>query len=359
MSRGLAFLLLLASSTAVAIPASEVAPPRVGWVQDLTGTLRPEVIREITELGDEVSRAGVGQLGVAIVDSTDGASPRSYATQLFNRWGVGQADWNDGVLLFVAIEDRKAEIILGTGIDSDASVRQTDEIMSSIVVANFKRGDPNAAVLEASRALAAFLRSGPTAHDPSGTGATPVPYESQSEREYVSPVSSASDDFLPMGAGVGLVGLAGGGFALRRYLRRRPRKCKRCGQPRLLLDEVGDDQHLDEGQRSEERFKSVDYDVWYCVPCEDTLVLRYGRWFSGRTSCAKCRYKTALSKSQTLVAATYDHGGVVKVTETCGHCNHVRSFKRSTPRRQRSSSSSGGSSFGGGSSSGRGSSGSW
>ncbi len=348
--------MLLSSSVAHAIPVDDVSRPRGGWVQDLTGALRPELVREITELGDAVDSEGIGQLGVAIVDSTDGASPRTYATRLFNNWGVGHAERNDGILLFVAIEDRKAEIILGSGIDSDASVRQTDEIMSSIVVANFKRGDPNAAVLEASRALVAFLRSGPTAHDPAGARAADPLYV----QEYDRPVSSSAGEFPLMGAGLGLVGAAGGGIVLSRYLRRRPRKCKTCGQPRLLLDEVGDDQHLEQGQRAEEQFKSVDYDVWYCVPCEDALVLRYGRWFSGRTTCAKCSYKTALSRSVTLVHATYDHGGLVEVTESCGHCNYVRTFKRSTPRRQRSSSSSSGSSsFGGGSSSGRGSSGSW
>ena len=92
MSRGIALVMLLTSSVALAIPVDEVSRPRSGWVQDLTGTLRPEVVRELTQLGDAVDGENAGQLGVAIVDSTDGESPRTYATRLFNNWGVGHAD---------------------------------------------------------------------------------------------------------------------------------------------------------------------------------------------------------------------------------------------------------------------------
>ena len=153
-----------------------------------------------------------------------------------------------------------------------------------------------------------------------------------------------------------------GAAGLRRWLRRRPRICESCQQPRQLLDEDSDDDHLDQGQLREESVGSVDYDVWWCTSCEDAQVERYGAWFTSYSKCPSCDYKTKSESSTTLVSATYDHGGTVRVTVTCKHCSYHDTFTRSTPKLTRpssSSSSSGGSSFGGGRSSGGGSSGSW
>jgi hypothetical protein len=41
----------------------------------------------------------------------------SFATNLFNAWGIGDAERNDGVLLLVARDDRLVRIELGAGYD--------------------------------------------------------------------------------------------------------------------------------------------------------------------------------------------------------------------------------------------------
>jgi uncharacterized protein len=89
-------------------------------------------------------------------------------------------------------------------------------------------------------------------------------------------------------------------------------------------------------------------------------VERYGAVFTSYSSCPRCDYKTKSESTTTLVSATYDHGGQVRVTVNCKQCGYHNEFTRSTPKLTRpSSSSSGSSSFGGGRSSGGGSSGSW
>ena len=87
---------------------------------------------------------------------------------------------------------------------------------------------------------------------------------------------------------------------------------------------------------------------------EIASTLRFTRY----ARCPKCNAVTKNSAETTLVAATYDMGGRVRVDEKCEFCGYENSFERSTPKRTRSSSSSS-SGFSGGSSSGRGSSGRW
>ena len=37
------------------------------------------------------------------------------------------------------------------------------------------------------------------------------------------------------------------------------------------IEEFADDEHLEEGQRLEERLESIDYDVWRCDDCGEVV----------------------------------------------------------------------------------------
>lgn len=338
---------------------SSIPRPRPGsWSVDTTGTLSSSTLAGVDRWGSEVNGKGLGQLAVAVVNTTEGRNPRAFATELFNRWGIGNAGRDDGALLFIALKDRKAEIVLGDGINTPSDLGRSDSLMSGEIVPAFKRGDPDAAVLAGARGLTALLERSPLNASSGGTSSVDPGASAGSYAVHTGSVRST--DLSPWFYGGGAGGLVIGIASLRRWLRRRPRICEHCRQPRQRLDEDSDDDHLDAGQRREENLGSVDYDVWWCDSCQDAQVERYGAWLTSYSTCPGCDYKTKSESSTTLVSATYDHGGTVRVTVTCKHCRYHNSFTRSTPRLTRSSSSSGGSSsFGGGRSSGGGSSGSW
>jgi uncharacterized membrane protein YgcG len=161
------------------------------------------------------------------------------------------------------------------------------------------------------------------------------------------------------GGGLLVVGLLLG----RRWNRKRVRTCEGCKNPRQLLGDVAEDEHLDKSQLKEESIGSVDYDVWWCGRCDDVLILRYGAIFSSYSKCPGCSAKTKQSSTTTLQYATEYSGGLQRIDESCVNCSYTNSYTRTTARlsssSDSSSSSGGGSSFGGGSSSGGGSSGSW
>lgn len=329
-------------------------PPRGTWSVDTTRRFQPVTLARVDRIGSEVDRSGEGQIAVVMVSTTDGMDPRAFATELFNTWGIGHAGQDDGALLLVALDDRAAEIVLGDGVDGRAELNMSDAVMQSRIVPAFKRGDPDGAVLAGAEGLRTLLANAKRG----------VPFDSGSTGAARSGLSGSFDvTQAPMwllGSGLGALGLAGAG--LRRWLRRRPRVCEGCEQPRVLLDEVADDKYLSRGQQREESLGSVDYDVWWCQRCRHARVERYGAWFAAHEKCRSCGYKTARSESCTRVEATYEHGGVVDVTVSCEHCGHRHEFTRHTARLTRSSSSSSsssGGSFGGGSSSGSGSSGRW
>lgn len=167
-------------------------PPRGQWAIDRTGKVPSATLAELNGVGDAVDAAGVGQLGVLVIDTTHGTNPRDFATKVFNSWGVGHHDANDGVLLFVAVGDRKAEIILGSG--SKISPSQTDQVMRDDVVSHMKRSDLEGALRSAAGSLASLMRrvagKAPAPHSQDNTGLGPDAYVMPSR------VTSVLDDVL-------------------------------------------------------------------------------------------------------------------------------------------------------------------
>ena len=113
MRRFLAALLTpLAIAGASACGQQTLATPN-GPVVDLAGII-PDASERSLDLRlrrfyDRTCRAVV----VATVPSLKGRTIESYATETFNRWGIGSADRNDGILLLVAPKERKVRIEVG------------------------------------------------------------------------------------------------------------------------------------------------------------------------------------------------------------------------------------------------------
>jgi uncharacterized protein len=152
--------------------------------------------------------------------------------------------------------------------------------------------------------------------------------------------------------------------------RNRVRFSKKTGLEMRKLSEMDDDEFLEKGQISEEKVKSVDYDVWVTDEPNDILILRYTSWFTKYSTCSRCSYKTwYLVYDKTLTAATYSSSGTGERKKSCANCGHQSVTRYTIPRLQKSSGSSGGGfssggssgggSFGGGSFGGGGSSSSW
>jgi len=345
-----ALCLSLAASFAGAITADKIVDPRPrSAVVDTTGTLGVADVGTIDSLASRARKGG--ELMVVVIDSVGGVVPRTFTTQLFNRWTLDGRGRNRGAMLLVAIKDRKAEIVVGDGFGTNVTA-VTDRIMSQVVVARFKAGRPREAIVEGARALVEGLILS-RAEQPVQSRVASVRPPAAPQGVFDRVVEGAADHPLPVTGAVGGVVAAGG--LLRRYLRNRPRNCRACGSPMARLDEAADDQHLTGGEKAEERVGSVDYDIWACR-CGQTMKLRYGSLFTPYGTCKGCRSKTLKVTTTTIASATTSSAGRARVDERCVHCSYSNTYERTILRVQERSSSS---STRGGTSSGRGSSGSW
>ncbi|MBN1680740.1 MAG: TPM domain-containing protein [Anaerolineae bacterium] len=283
----------------------------------------------------------------------------SFATHLFNTWGIGNAERNDGVLMLVAVNDRDMRIEVGAGYGEEYN-REMQVIIDEHMLPRFRKDDYSGGIYQGAQALVYTL----TGEWPGGDN----PTSPESVPSTTMRTSTQDDDgsvLPPVLVGGGTAGILGAaGVGVQRYRRYRRRRCPHCNTYMQRLDEVSDDVYLESGQKMEEVLKSINYDVWRCPSCNVHELHSYRNWLSGFQRCPSCGYYTVRQTSQVETRATYTSTGLKRVELDCRHCNYHHEHTVVLPKLTRSSSSSGsgssgGSSFGGGHSSGGGASGSW
>ena len=68
-----------------------------------------------------------------------------YSTELFNRWGLGDADANDGILLLIFRDDGEARLEIGSGYN-DTAKEAVANVMVQDIVPHFRDGNFSAGI---------------------------------------------------------------------------------------------------------------------------------------------------------------------------------------------------------------------
>jgi uncharacterized protein len=86
-------------------------------VNDFAGILSPQERDALEQRCRQLRERSGAQLAVVVLRSLQGGEIDDFTVKLFQKWGVGQAGQNNGVMLLVALEDRKARIEVGYGLE--------------------------------------------------------------------------------------------------------------------------------------------------------------------------------------------------------------------------------------------------
>lgn len=214
------FLRLVAVALTLAAPAfAQTLPePLSDTLSDFADVLDATEEGRITRLLTETRDATGVQMVVITVPgiATQGGAGmkiEDYGKALFNAWGVGEAERNDGILLLLDTEAREARIALGAGYDPVYDGRAA-RVLSTAVLPALREGQ-TAAGIEAGitsardRLITPFLAGQPV-----------------SLTDGFEDTGSGSSILTPL---IGFAAVAGlGGFGIWRK-RRANRVCPNCG----------------------------------------------------------------------------------------------------------------------------------
>jgi uncharacterized protein len=146
-----------AAFSMIAPAAAENFPTLSGRVVDQANILDQATRSSLDALLANLEAKTTDQVVVATVTSLDGDSIEVYASRLFNRWGLGRNDKNNGVLLLVAPTERKVRIEVGRGLESRLTDAAAKRIIDNSLVPHFRAGDMAAGVILGARDIVATL----------------------------------------------------------------------------------------------------------------------------------------------------------------------------------------------------------
>lgn len=352
---------LLLVGAALAVSVGDVSDPRPSGssVMDEAGVLPAASEGRINDAIRTIRADSGVEVVVVTVDSVSG-SPKGFSTALFNRWELGDARDNDGLLLLLVMDERRLELETGIGLEGRLPAAWLEAMQHREMVPSFKAGDygrgVEAGLTVVGDRLSAPVHAAPAAPAHAAASTSRRPMATKMIRT-PQPKRIPERGLWVLGAAVSGGCLITGALVLTRY---RVRHCEQCAGAMTRLEAGDAARYLSSGQQLEAKLGSVGWTVYSCGRCDHQQFWQHRRLLSTWVLCKRCGFRTARREREILQAATSHTGGRQRVTDTCHHCQHRHEDTRSTPRHASNhgvvGGGGGGSSFGGGGSRGGGSS---
>ena len=146
-------LLLLASYS----QAQNEFPNYTGYVNDYANILSDETKNKLSNFIGELERKTTAQIAVVTIDTVSSLDIETYAVKLFEKWGIGQKDKDNGTLLLIAVKDREMRIEVGYGLEGAIPDALNKIIIENYITPSFKEGDFNTGVLKGAIGIAKLI----------------------------------------------------------------------------------------------------------------------------------------------------------------------------------------------------------
>jgi uncharacterized protein len=133
-------------------------PPLTGRVVDRAEVLSAEAEASLAARLEALEKETTDQLVVVTVESLEGEKIDDLGLRLGNGWGIGRKGVDNGVLLIVAPNDRRARIDVGYGLEGLLTDERAAEIMKERIIPSFKAGRIERGIEEGVVAIVAALK---------------------------------------------------------------------------------------------------------------------------------------------------------------------------------------------------------
>ncbi|MCH4057337.1 MAG: TPM domain-containing protein [Lactobacillaceae bacterium] len=131
------------------MPQPVRAATQSAWVNDQAGVLSADTIAEIDQINQETFAQVKGQPQLAVItvkQLPDGDDIDDYSVAMFDKYQIGRRDWDNGLLLTVAIADHRYRLTVGYGLEAVIPDGSKQAIITKKINQDLKAGRYNAAI---------------------------------------------------------------------------------------------------------------------------------------------------------------------------------------------------------------------
>ncbi|WP_158974398.1 YgcG family protein [Cellulophaga sp. L1A9] len=107
------------------------------YIALLSTSQKNNLVQKLKNYADSTST----QIVVVIIATTKGEEINYLGAQWGQKWGIGQRDTDNGILVILAKDDRKVAINTGYGVEGSLTDAMSKRIIEQIIIPEFKTGD--------------------------------------------------------------------------------------------------------------------------------------------------------------------------------------------------------------------------
>ncbi len=153
-SRWLLFACSLLVSLALAASALAFTPPPIeGYITDVDHHLDAEALRTLDAHLKEIHEATGHQIAFLLLDSLNGEPIEDVAYETAKAWRPGRVGKDDGVVVVLALLDRKIRIEVGKGIEDRLPDLRASDIIREAIAPALRQGDAAGAIRRGADAI--------------------------------------------------------------------------------------------------------------------------------------------------------------------------------------------------------------
>lgn len=138
----LVFACLFGMMWLTALPAFSIDIPRLKQrVNDYGGVLDARQVSTLENLLMAAEQKTSSQVVLLIIPSLEGESLEDYSVRVAQAWQIGQKGYDNGVLLLVAMAEKKIRIEVGYGLEHIITDAKSSYIIRKLMIPSFKSRD--------------------------------------------------------------------------------------------------------------------------------------------------------------------------------------------------------------------------
>ena len=137
--------------------SAQKLPKPVGYVNDFAGVLDEGSKGRMTMLIAALKEKTGAEIAVVTVETTEPRGFEEYSVELASEWGIGKAGEDTGVLILLAMKERKIRIEVGYGLEGPIPDGLAGEIRDKSILPDLRAGNYGAGLLKGVEAIAGII----------------------------------------------------------------------------------------------------------------------------------------------------------------------------------------------------------
>ncbi len=151
------WIVVLCLLPALALAAPTPIPDLHDPVVDTVHVLSADEAQQLRTQALELQTRRGAQLQVLVVESAGDEGIEAYSQRVFDQWQIGRKSVDDGVLLLLAMGDRRVRIQTGYGLEGAIPDAYAQRIIDHAIIPRLREGKPGQGIIDGSALLVGLI----------------------------------------------------------------------------------------------------------------------------------------------------------------------------------------------------------